>query len=75
MMRFKYIGSEDDVIIFGASFARGEAVHVEDPHAVAKLLKHPQFELIDAEREPVEQAVDELEAVTPRKRGRPRKNP
>lgn len=75
MMRFRYIGPEDQVTIFGATFVRdGEAVQIEDSHAIAKLCHHREFEAADQEAEATVMSYDIQEAAQqPRRRGRPRK--
>ncbi len=42
-MQVVYVGDEVAVYIFGLTFVPGVPVSVSDPHAEAKLSKHPQF--------------------------------
>lgn len=49
MMRFCYVGPEDQVSIFGATFPRGEPVEVSDPAVAHKLSRHPEFAPADNE--------------------------
>lgn len=67
MPGFRYIGPEDRVKIFGATFARGEPVDVTDAHAASKLAAHAQFEAVD------ETVADATEVAQPKRRGRPPK--
>lgn len=42
-MEVVYVGTESVVQVFGYTFVPGVPVSVSDPHAIAKLSKHPQF--------------------------------
>ena len=74
MPRFRYIGTEDHVSIFGAFFHRGEWVEMTDVHAVMKLRNHKHFEA-----EPETPLLDSVSpvaldvAAAPKRRGRPPK--
>lgn len=70
-MRFRYIGPEASVEVFGAIFHRDEPVAVEGSHAAFKLAHHPEFEPADQEAGATVEAFEQMEA--PRRRGRPPK--
>jgi hypothetical protein len=53
-VQVSYKGPEDEVGLFGLVFKRGVAVDVSDPHAMAKLRAHREFDVISNEQKPVE---------------------
>lgn len=64
MMRFRYVGPEDQVSIFGATFVRGEPVEVLDPDVARKLSRHPEFAPADSETSANAVSTDLMEATS-----------
>lgn len=68
MAVFTFIGDEVETVVFGLLFPRDTPVEVTDAHAVSKLGNNRFFtQSFDG--------VEVLDAVEPKKRGRPRKAP